>query len=267
MLGHILCDFLNSSNKYHLINISRKKYNSETIILDVTNYDKLKKIIIEHKPTYIINCAGVLVSDSSNDPINAIKVNSLLPHQLKEIADKLNSSIIQISSDCVFDGHIGKYTENSETCPSDIYGRTKLLGEIYGPNHLVIRTSIIGPELYNNSRGLFSWILNNKGSDNIEGYFKSIWSGITTIELSKSIIYCIENKIYGLLHICKNPISKYELLNLINEKFNLNLRIIKVDGKISDKSLLSVRSDFKYEIPSYEVMISNLKEYMNLKKI
>lgn len=266
MLGHVLCQTLYTSKKYHVYNIARKKLNSDTISIDITDTDKLKKIVYKISPDYIINCVGILVSDSRDNPIDAIKVNSLLPHQLKKMADKINSSIINISSDCVFDGKIGRYSESSTTCPSDIYGKTKMLGEIDDVRHTNIRTSIIGPELFNNSRGLLSWILKNHKSNSIEGYTKSIWSGITTIELSKSIIYCIENSIFGLLHISKPAISKYELINLIIQEFNLNLDLKKVNGKISDKSLISSRNDFNYNIPSYKEMISDMKSFIKLNK-
>tara|TARA_B100000989_G_scaffold188187_1_gene141682 strand:+ start:25707 stop:26558 length:852 start_codon:yes stop_codon:yes gene_type:complete len=265
MLGHVLCHTLYKSDKYQVFNIARKSLNSETIIIDVTDINKLKIILNKISPNYIINCIGLLVSDSKENTVNAIKLNSLFPHQLKEIADKLGSSVIQISTDCVFDGKTGNYTEKSNTCPSDIYGKTKLLGEIYDLNHTTIRTSIIGPELNNNSRGLFSWILKNKES-NIEGYTKSIWSGITTIELSKSIIYCIENSIFGLLHVFKQPISKYELISLIDIEFGLNLKIKRVEGKISDKSLISLRTDYGYTFPSYKEMISEMKSFIKLNK-
>ena len=266
MLGHVLFEKLSSLKKYQIFNISRKKLNNETILVDVKNYKLLKETIYDLSPNYIINCVGILVEDSKLNPIDAIKINSLLPHQLKEIADNVNASLIQISSDCVFDGSVGKYSEDSRTSPIDIYGKTKMLGEINGPNHTNIRTSIIGPELFNNSRGLLSWILENHESNYIEGYSKSIWSGISTIELSKAIIYCIENSIFGLLHISNKPISKYKLISLIVDEFNLNIKVKKVDGKISDKSLVSLRNDFNYKIPTYEEMISELKSFIELKK-
>ena len=266
MLGHVLFEKLSSLKNYQIFNISRKKLNNETIVVDVANYKLLKETIYDLSPNYIINCVGILVEDSKLNPTEAIKINSLLPHQLKEIADNMNSSLIHISSDCVFDGSVGKYSEDSKTSATDIYGKTKMLGEINGPIHTNIRTSIIGPELFNNSRGLLSWILKNQESNYIEGYSKSIWSGITTIELSKAIIYCIENSIFGLLHISNKPISKYELIKLIVDEFNLSIKIKKVDGKISDKSLVSLRSDFNYKMPSYKEMISDLKSFIELKK-
>lgn len=266
MLGHVLIEKLSRSNKYQIFNISRKKLNDETILVDVTNYKILKETIYDLSPNYIINCVGILVEDSKLNPAQAIKINSLLPHQLKEIADNLNASLIHISTDCVFDGSVGNYSEDSKTSATDIYGKTKILGEINGPNHTNIRTSIIGPELFNNSRGLLSWILENHESNYIEGYSKSIWSGVTTIELSKAIIYCIENSIFGLLHISNKPISKYELISLIVDKFNLNIKVKKVDGKISDKSLITIRNDFNYYIPSYKEMISDMKSFIELKK-
>ena len=190
MLGHVLFEKLSSLKNYQFLT-SQEKLNNETIVVDVTNYKLLKETIYDLSPNYVINCVGILVEDSKLNPIDAIKINSLLPHQLKEIADNMHASLIHISSDCVFDGSVGKYSEDSKTSATDIYGKTKMLGEINGPIHTNIRTSIIGPELFNNSRGLCLGFKNQE-SNYIEGYSKSIWSGITTIELSKAIIYCIE---------------------------------------------------------------------------
>lgn len=265
MLGHVLYQKLSGSKKFEVFNIARKSLNSETINIDISDTVEIEKVLYKISPNYIINCTGLLVSCSKDNPVNAIKVNSLFPQQLKEIADKLGSSIIQISTDCVFDGKTGEYSEKSDPSPLDVYGKTKLLGEIYDTKHTTIRTSIIGPELNNNSRGLFSWILKNKES-NIDGYTKSIWSGITTIELSNSIIYCIENSIFGLIHISKQPISKYELISLIVREFGLNIEVKAVEGKISDKSLISLRKDFKYKLPSYKEMITDMKSFIKLNK-
>jgi len=265
MLGHVLTDFLKNDNIFKVYNLSRKrKIDEETIICDVLNFEHLEQIINEIQPDYIINSIGILIKESINNPKKAISINSDFPHRLKEIAEKNNASVFHLSTDCVFDGSKGGYSEESIKTPIDTYGKTKAHGEIISKNHLTIRTSIIGPELKDDGDGLLLWVIKNKNLK-VEGYEKSIWSGLTTIELSKALIYCIKNNIRGLLHISSPPISKYQLLKLINIEFNLNIEIKKVDGKISDKSLKSTRKDFAYRIPSYKSMISEMKVYMESK--
>ena len=143
-----------------------------------------------------------------------------------------------------------------------VYGISKGLGEIISPNHLTIRTSIIGPEIKSNPEGLLEWVIENKGKT-IDGYTKSIWSGVTTLVLSRAIIFCIQNNIKGLLHISSNKISKYDLITIVNDIYNLRININKVEGRVSDKSLISKRDDFLFPIPSYFEMISEMYEWMN----
>tara|TARA_Y100000996_G_C22511203_1_gene638468 strand:- start:419 stop:1273 length:855 start_codon:yes stop_codon:yes gene_type:complete len=265
MLGHILTDFLKVDKTFKVYNLSRKrKVDDATIICDVLNYNHLENVIQEIQPNYIVNSIGILVKESMKNPKKAVSVNSDFPHKLKEIAEKYNSSVIHLSTDCVFDGLSGGYDEDSIKTPVDVYGRTKDIGEIISENHLTIRTSIIGPELKNDGDGLFLWIAKNKNLK-VDGYEKSIWSGLTTIELSKAIIYCMKNSINGLIHISGSPISKYKLLKLINQEFNFNIEIKKVDGKISDKSLKSKRKEFTYKVPSHQSMILEMKKYMESK--
>ena len=118
-----------------------------------------------------------------------------------------------------------------------------------------------GPELKKNGEGLLTWILKNKRGS-IDGYTNSIWSGLTTIELSRAIIYCIKNNLNGLLHIYSSPIAKYDLIKIINDRFNLDIQINKVSGKNSNKSLTSIRNDFNHKIPSHLEMISEMHEFI-----
>lgn len=265
MLGHILLKTLESYNSFEIFNISRKKrINNSTIICDALEFNKLEKVIKKISPDLIINCIGLLVDKSNNDPKNAILTNSYLPHFLASISDKYGFQMIHISTDCVFSGKDGNYDENSMKDAIDIYGISKGLGEVNSEKHLTIRTSIIGPELKEQSEGLFEWLMSKKGKL-IDGYNMSMWSGVTTLVLSRAIVYCIKKNIRGLLHISRDKISKYDLLCLINEIFNLNIEINDVEGKKSDKSLLSIRNDFKFDVPSYSDMIREMYDYMNKK--
>tara|TARA_B100001175_G_scaffold66673_1_gene54658 strand:- start:39 stop:911 length:873 start_codon:yes stop_codon:yes gene_type:complete len=267
MLGHMLFFYLKKNKNFKIYNLSfRKKLNSKSIICDIHNISDLKKILKRIKPEIIINSIGILPQDPKFNKINSIFINSLFPQRLKEISKELNSKIIQISTDCVFDGKRGKYSENDIPNETKTYGLTKILGEIKGTQHLTIRTSIIGPELKKEGKGLLHWVFNENGK--IKGYNKAIWGGITTLELSKVIEYCISYNISGLYHVTNGEsISKYDLLNLIKREFRLNqIEIIKDSSIIYDRSLISERSDIKYKFSSYDKMISELNLFYSINK-
>ena len=267
MLGHMLFFYLKKNKNFKIYNLSfRKKLNSKSIICDIHNISDLKKILKRIKPEIIINSIGILPQNPKFNKINSIFINSLFPQRLKEISKELNSKIIQISTDCVFDGKRGKYAENDIPNETKTYGLTKILGEIKGTQHLTIRTSIIGPELKKEGKGLLHWVFNENGK--IKGYNKAIWGGITTLELSKVIEYCISYNISGLYHVTNGEsISKYDLLNLIKREFKLNqIEIIKDSSIIYDRSLISERSDIKYKFSSYDKMISELNLFYSINK-
>lgn len=262
MLGHVLHHYLMTNSNYSLYNISfRNKLNSNTIILDVTDFEKLKKHIVEIEPDFIVNCIGVLINGSKQNIKNAIYLNAFLPHLLKEICDEISSKLIHISTDCVFSGKIGNYDENSVKDAIDVYGKTKSLGEFELESHLCIRTSIIGPELKEDGEGLFHWLLNQKGT--IYGYTNVFWSGVTTLELAKAIKYSIENNISDLWNLTNGKIiSKYELLKKTIKHFSLRKLDLKSDSAIiSNKSLKSIRK-INYTVSNYDEMIKELKSFI-----
>jgi len=262
MLGHVLYSLLKDSELYDVFNVVRSKsLDKNSYLCDVSNFKELKSIINKIKPEIIINCIGILIKESSENPKNAIKINSLLPHYLIEVADKINSKLVHVSTDCVFDGKDGSYSEDSITNATDIYGKTKSLGEVNYDKHLTIRTSIIGPDLKKNGQGLLNWFLSEK-TNKVYGYKKALWSGVTTLELSKAIRFSIENDINGLWNLTNSlSISKYSLLLLINKYFKKNsVEIEQSNDYINDKSLISVR-EIDYNVPTYESMIQELYEY------
>ena len=260
MLGHVLLKKLNGSKAFEVYDITRNKEERiNNFDCDVTNFNSLFEIIKEIKPKYIINCIGVLIKGSIQDPSNAILINALLPHKLAQFSNSINAKFIHISTDCVFDGSKGSYIETDSKTAQDTYGLSKSLGEIIDDKNLTLRTSIIGPELKNNGEGLFSWFINQKGE--VNGFTESIWGGVTTLVLAEVIIKSIDENYTGLVHVTNSePISKFDLLSLIKDKFLLNnIQLKKVSGKKSDKSLNTKYHYFN--IPSYEQMIIDLYKY------
>ena len=260
MLGHVLLNKLKLIRSFEVFDITRNKVERiNNYKCDVTNFDSLQGIIKEIKPNYIINCVGVLIKGSMQDPSNAILINALLPHRLAEFSKLVGAKLIHISTDCVFDGSKGNYIETDNKTAQDTYGLSKSLGEINDSENLTLRTSIIGPELKNNGEGLFSWFMNQKGK--VNGFTESIWGGVTTLVLADVIIKSMIDGLTGLIHVTnREPISKFNLLNIIKEKFNLNdVKLVSVPGKKSDKSL---KTNYNYfDIPTYEEMIAEMREF------
>lgn len=257
MLGHQVVNYLKDFDKFIVDDISyRSKLREGTVIVDAMSKSALEEAIVKLKPDFIINCIGILIK-GSQDEERAIYLNAYLPHQLKTIAKNINSKLIHISTDCVFSGSKGQYVETDSRDGQGVYSQTKILGEIIDNTNLTLRTSIIGPELKNNGEGLFHWFMGQ--SDEIFGYTKAIWSGVTTIELAKAVKWSIDNNVTGLYHITNNSsISKYDLLKLFQKYTKKDIDIKSVDRKNVDKSFIDTRLLINYKIPSYDQMIKNM---------
>lgn len=268
MAGYVIFTYLDGLNKYEIITACHSgSIGNISYLLDIYDTDKLKKIISDEKPDIVINCIGILVKGSKNNPANAIYVNAYFPHLLSKLLKEICSSskVIHISTDCVFSGKDGSYKDTDVKNALDVYGMTKNLGELINDRDLTLRTSIIGPEQKANGEGLMHWVFSQKKVGQLNGFKKSIWGGITTLELAKVIDKAIDSDISGLYQISNNfKISKYDLVSLIVKEFNLPIKVNAVDGVVSDKSILnSIRSDFNYNVLSYSDMLKELHIFMN----
>lgn len=267
MAGHMVTMYLsNIKDKYIVFNVCHKnKLNENSILCDISDIDAVNEIIQNINPNVIINCVGILNKTAEVDIKKTIYINTFFPRFLARIGEINNIKIIHLSTDCVFSGSQGNYDELSFKDENEIYGLSKNLGEIDNKNSLTLRTSIIGPEL-KAGVGLFDWFIHQKGI--IDGFTKVYWSGITTLELSKIIDKALGLNIHGIYNITPGyKISKYKLLNIIKNEFEKNDIIIeKNDTIISDKSLKTIKKDFDYKIPSYEVMIKEMNIWMKKNK-
>lgn len=268
MAGHVIYTYLTETKKYEIVAVCHSgSMGTKSYQLDIYDTDILKKIISDEKPEVVINCIGILVKGSKNYPANAIYVNAYFPHLLSNILHNLLpfSKVIHISTDCVFSGEKGKYKDDDKKDALDTYGMTKNLGELINNNDLTLRTSIIGPELKTNGEGLMHWVFSQKTVGQLNGYKKSIWGGITTLELAKVINKAIDAEIAGLYQISNNfEISKYNLVSLIVKEFNLPIKVNPVDGVVCNKSILnSSRKDFYYDVLSYSDMLKEIHIFMN----
>jgi dTDP-4-dehydrorhamnose reductase len=264
MAGHIMASYFSQKQKYEVFYTSRDTNDHNSIYLDVTNVKRVEEIIELIKPDIVINCIGILNEHASNNPLLALQVNSLLPHQLVKLTERHHGKLIHISTDCVFSGMKGDYTENDLPDGTSEYAQSKRWGEIISDKHLTIRTSIIGPELKDNGIGLFLWFMKQNGE--IKGYEKVLWNGVTTLELAKATEVMINHNVTGLYHLgSETKISKYELLKLIQEVFRkVDVNIIPDQDIILDRTIKSTRTDFHYQIPSYKKMLEELRDWMNI---
>jgi dTDP-4-dehydrorhamnose reductase len=255
MAGHVAFRFLQKTQSYQVYGIARNIEATDYIFnLDVSEKIGLGEILEKHQFDYVINCVGILNQDAESNPSKAIWFNSYFPHFLEELTKDTLSKIIHISTDCVFDGKHGNYSETGTKNGLGFYAQSKALGEIDNFKDLTIRTSIIGPELNTEGIGLFNWFMQQRGE--INGYSSAIWSGVTTLELAKAIDFAIKNPLNGLVHLTNGvPINKFDLLQLFKEIWDRkSLSIIAFECKIIDKSLKKSER-FNYQVAGYKEML------------
>ena len=232
----------------------------DNIDLYADGFGLMKNIILEYKPDVVVNCIGIKLNNKVDE--RHILINSYLPHHVAKLLDLYKGKLIQISTDGVFSGNRGNYSENDIPDADDIYGQSKFLGEIEHQNHITIRTSIFGHELFGKKTGLLEWFISS--NEPTYGYENVFFSGISTNLLSEIIIKIINlEEVEGILNIgSKEKISKYDLLAMINKRYGLNKKIIpiKVDHQ-ADRSLDVTKMLNLGIFPSnYEEMIRDMKE-------
>lgn len=266
MAGHVIKSYLQSYPlQFEIHDVARSnKYITPNYLLDVTDFAGVKELINQLQPHCIINCIGILNKTAEENPDLAILINAYFPHFLETITKNTATKIIHISTDCVFSGKKGAYIETDFKDGIGYYAQTKALGEIYNAKDLTIRTSIIGPELNAGGIGLLHWFLSQKSS--IKGYSKAYWSGVTTYELAKFIYGVLNNhfEMCGLVHLTNNrKIDKFSLLQLFKTAFNKNdLSIEEYDNYTIDKSLLNTNTSYQIIVPTYKMMIDEMRNYM-----
>jgi dTDP-4-dehydrorhamnose reductase len=217
-------------------------------------------LLLAERPQAVINCIGIVKQRAAAlDPLESIAVNSLFPHRLAAECRLAGARLLHISTDCVFSGTRGDYREADPPDPTDIYGQTKLLGEVSGEGCLTIRTSMIGLELTNRS-SLIEWFLSQEGS--VRGYTRARWNGLTTAELARVIdrLLTDHTELQGVWHVSGEVISKYRLLLDLAALLGDRIAVVPVDGEVIDRSLNSelFRAEVAYDPPSWEQLLAEL---------
>jgi dTDP-4-dehydrorhamnose reductase len=230
--------------------------------IDVRVTDRLLAVLADFEPEFVINAVGMVKQrPEGQEHIANLEVNALLPHRLALVCKATKAALLHISTDCVFSGRRGSYRETDEPDPVDVYGYSKLLGEVVSDGVLTLRTSIIGTELYRRS-SLVEWFLAQRGR--IRGFKGAIFSGFTTMELSRIIdsLISARPKRWGLYHVSSNPISKYDLLVMLRDTIGRDIEIEVDEAYQCDRSLDSslFKKTFGYSPPEWHSMVRELAE-------
>lgn len=271
MLGHTLFKEMSKNDDFEVFGTTRNAsglnnfFSTEELSrirdnVDADNFDTIMRATASVQPDIIINCIGIIKQlPIAKDPLTAITVNAQLPHRMSLIARSANARMIHISTDCVFNGIKGNYTEEDPSDATDLYGRSKFLGEVEYPHCVTLRTSIIGHEL-KTEFSLIDWFLSQTGTT--KGFTKAIYTGFPTIEMVKIITdYVIPNdELSGLYQVSSDPISKYDLLNIIKNVYKKEISIEAFDDFAMDRSLNSekFRKITGYKAPTWEAMVYDM---------
>lgn len=230
---------------------------------DMRDAVRLKELLCELRPDVVINCVGVVKQlAGADDPQTAIPINALLPHRLARLCGGIDARLIHIGTDCVFSGDRGNYTETDAPDATDLYGRSKLMGEVDYPNTVTLRTSIIGHEL-SSGHGLLGWFLAQSGP--ARGFSKAIFSALPTVELARVIEQHVlpDPGLRGTYHVSAEPISKYELLSLVADAYGRNRDLIVDEQLVIDRSLDSARfrTATGYVAPEWPELVRRMRDF------
>jgi len=230
--------------------------------VDVTDFDSLVEVFASIRPEVVVNAVGVVKQlSAAGDPLYSVPLNSLLPHRLARLSAATGARLVHISTDCVFSGKTGAYTEDSFPDAIDLYGRSKLLGEVDYPNAITLRTSIIGHEL-SSAHGLVDWFLSQ---ESVRGFSRAIFSGLPTVELARVISEYVLPfpELHGVFHVAARPISKLDLLRLVAAAYRRRIEIVPDEQVVVDRSLNSAR--FRratgYVAPSWPELVAAMRDF------
>ena len=238
--------------------------------VDVTDLTRVRHTIQTARPQAVVNAIGVVKQGSdSGDIIRNLEVNSLLPHRLAELCAEASTRLVHVSTDCVFSGTRGAYMESDIADATDLYGRTKFLGEVTGSGCVTLRTSIIGLEL-KRRKSLVEWFLAARGE--ISGYTRAIYSGLTTAEFARVVLLLLEDfpALNGLFHVVSEPISKHDILIALARNLHRSDVTIRPDPSfVCDRSMVGDKFNRAtgYQSPSWPALLAELSQQIQQRPI
>ncbi len=229
--------------------------------VDVRDIDRVGRLLRQFRPEAVVNAVGIIKQrDEAHDAIACIEINTLLPHRLSVLCTDIGARLVHLSTDCVFSGKKGMYREDELEDARDLYGRSKLLGEVHDAHAVTLRTSIIGLELAR-KRSLIEWFLAQRGT--VKGFTRAIYSGLTTLEMARIIerVLLQHPDLSGLWHVASQPISKYDLLQKLAVLLGRqDIDVVPYDDFACDRSLDASRFEARtgYQSPSWDTMLADL---------
>lgn len=262
MAGHTISLYLQEQgHDVYGFDLNKSKY-INSFAGNAFDTETIAQVITEGKYDSVINCIGVLNQFAEQNHSLATFLNSYFPHFLAKITEGSDTQVIHMSTDCVFSGKRGSYTELDFPDGETFYDRSKALGELNDEKNITLRNSIVGPDINPKGIGLLNWFMQQ--SSEISGYTKSMWTGQTTLQLAKTMEAAARERAYGLYNTVPDySISKFDLCGLFNKYLRNNKIIIHpVEGINADKSLKRTNFDFGYLIPDYETMVVELAEWI-----
>lgn len=262
MAGHVISIYLKEKG-HDVVGYCRRSVSFvESINGDAKNVQRLKNVIETGNYDIVVNAVGILNQFAESNKESAAFLNGYLPHLLAKLTENMSTRIIHMSTDCVFSGKNAPYTESSFRDGESFYDRSKALGELNDEKNLTLRNSIVGPDINENGIGLFNWFMKQNGE--INGYTNAMWTGITTLQLAKTIEAAVFSEAHGLVNmVCEKNVSKYELLKLFNRYMrNDEVKINPYDDFSLDKTLVRTNFEFDYSVPDYETMIIEMSEWI-----
>jgi dTDP-4-dehydrorhamnose reductase len=231
--------------------------------VDVESMDSLAGAFAETRPGLVVNCVGLVKQlSAADDPLVALPINAMFPHRLSRLCAVANARLVHVSTDCVFSGTKGMYTEDDTSDAKDLYGRSKYLGELHQPHAITLRTSIIGHELAG-AHGLVEWFLSQTSA--VRGYSRAIFSGLPTVELARVIRdHVLPNpRLHGVYHVAAEPIAKLDLLNLVAKAYDRSIPITPDASVQIDRSLNGerFRAATGYAAPAWPELVRRMHDF------
>lgn len=266
MAGHTISLYLQEQgHEVYGFDLKESKY-IKSFAGNAFDTETIARVIKEGKYDSVINCIGILNQFAEKDHALASFLNSYFPHFLAKTTEGTDTQVIHMTTDCVFSGKKGSYTEHDLRDGETFYDRSKALGELEDEKNLSLRNSIVGADINPEGIGLLNWFMNNTKGEHpvVNGYAKAMWTGQCTYQLAKTMEAAAKERAFGLVNaVPDNDISKYELLKLFNKYLrNGRVEINPVDGVIADKSLKRTNWGFNYKIPDYEQMVAEMAEWI-----
>lgn len=258
MAGHVIATYLGESGHKITTFNRRSRLHFPNIQGDATDPNALRDALLHSDFDAVVNAVGILNREAEENHAHAVQLNAWLPHYLSDLVCQGGPRVVHISTDCVFSGERGGYSEDSTPDSTTFYGRSKALGELDNDRDLTFRTSIVGPDMRSDGIGLLNWFLQQQGV--VRGYARAIWAGVTTITLARAIEWALEKQVTGLYHLVNNQtVSKLDLLRLFNHHLRADTIVIQPsDDLIVDKSLLNRRPGLTFEVPDYANMVDEM---------